>query len=207
MIITWYGEGCFKCQSGELTLLSDPVDAKSGLSAPRFKPNVLIKTIAPVPAPVIEDEENTLVVQNAGEYDRFGIEVKGYAIKKESTDTYIKTVYVVEFEGIRLCFLGHLDGQLEGVDLEPLEYIDVLFIPGGGKPFIEQEKAVKLIHQIEPRVVIPSFFKIPGLKRNSADSKDFVKEFGVSKTDAQDKFTFKKKDLQEKGTSLVLLKA
>lgn len=204
MVITWYGEGSFKCQSGEISILSDPFDSKVGLNPPRFKPNIILKTLAAVP-PDVSAAEDSLLINSAGEYDAFGIGVKGMPLKKETTNSFMKTIYLVDFEGVRLCFLGHISGELEASDMEELEDIDVLFIPGGGKPFIPQDKAVKLVNQIEPKVVIPSFFKVAGLKRQSSDIKDFMKEFG-RKTEPQDKFTFKKKDLSEKGTVLIVLK-
>jgi len=36
MVITFYGEGCFKIQSGEFSVLIDPFDAQTGLMPPRF---------------------------------------------------------------------------------------------------------------------------------------------------------------------------
>jgi L-ascorbate metabolism protein UlaG (beta-lactamase superfamily) len=209
MVITWYGEGCFKCQSGEISVLSDPFDAKIGLTPPRSKPNILLKTLAAVPLhesaeAASEGIRDSLIVNSPGEYDAFGVDIKGIPLKKESGASFIKIIYLVDFEGVRFCFLGHLAGELEASDMEEIEYVDVLFIPGGGKPFISQDKAVKLVNKISPKVVIPSFFKIAGLKRPSDDIKDFMKEFG-RKAEPQEKFTFKKKDLSEKETELIVL--
>ncbi|MBI4119452.1 MAG: MBL fold metallo-hydrolase [Parcubacteria group bacterium] len=206
MVITWYGEGCFKCQSGELTVLSDPFDSKTGLNPPRLKPTILLRTLTAIPMKNVEPAEDmALAVNTAGEYDSRGIDVSSFSVKKESSDSFLKTVHLVDFDDIRLCFLGHLSDMLDAAETEPLEEIDVLFIPAGGKPFISQEKADKLIRQLAPKVVIPAFFKIPGLKRQSDDLKEFMKELG-QKVEPQDKFTFKKKDLSASGTKLVALK-
>ena len=101
-----------------------------------------------------------------------------------------------------MCFLGHISEALATDVAEHLEEIDVLFIPAGGKPFIEQKIAVKLIKQTAPKIVIPSFFKISGLKRPSADLKIFLEEGGylpaqAGKAEVQEKLTIKKKDLAE----------
>jgi len=187
MIITWYGDGCFKCQSGERSILTDPQTL-------RFKPDIVLKTLAKVP--LESESDGALTINTPGDYDAFGIFVKGIQLKKESAESFVKTIFLVDFEDIRFCFLGHLADSLESSETEDLEDIDVLFIPAGGKPFIAQEKAVKLIKQLEPKIVVPSFFK---------DIKPFMKEFG-KKAEPQDKFTFKKKDLSEKGTEIVVLK-
>ena len=188
MVITWHGDGCFKCQSGENSILTDPQTF-------RFKPNIILKTLTKL-LPETE-KEDSLTINTPGEYDAFGINVRGIQLKKESAESFIKTIYLADFEDIRLCFLGHISDMLEPAEMEELENIDALFIPAGGKPFIQQDKAIKLINQLEPKVVIPSFYK---------DIKQFMKEFG-KKSELRDKFTFKKKDLPQKGTELVLLKA
>ena len=75
---------------------------------------------------------------------------------------------------------------------------DILFIPAGGRPFISQEAAIKLIKQIEPKIVVPAFFKLPGLKRQSADLKNFLEELNHKENkEKRDKLTVKKKDLAD----------
>ena len=57
MVINWYGEGCFKVQIGDFTLVIDPFDSKLGLNSARGKFDVLLKTLSSWPAPSIEKEE------------------------------------------------------------------------------------------------------------------------------------------------------
>ncbi len=200
MVISFYGEGCFKIQSGEAVVLIDPPSPQSGLTAPRFKFDVLLKTL------VSNEEVETGFSKNVdgegfkiigpGEYDIKNIIISGYGLVNESTAQFIKIIYLMEIEGIKMCFLGHVSESLATDIAEYLEEIDVLFIPAGGKPFIEQKAAIKLIKQIAPKIVIPSFFKISGLKRPSADLKIFLEEGGY-KAETQEKLTIKKKDLVE----------
>jgi hypothetical protein len=78
-----------------------------------------------------------------------------------------------------------------------------LIIPGGGKPFIDQSAAAKLIRQIEPKIVIPSFIKTPGLKRTAANESELLKELG-QKAEPVEKLSIKKKDLSDKMSVVVL---
>lgn len=205
MIITWYGEGCFKIQSSNFTVLTDPIDAKSGLSAPRFKADVILKTINPFP-PVRESEGNEIM--GAGEYNFGDANILGIPLPNESTDKFLKTAYILEMEDMKLAFLGHISENPEPAAMEYLtEEIDIVFIPGGGKPFVDQKASAKLIKQIEPKIVIPSFFKIPGLKRQSEDLKTFAEEINRGKSEPQEKLVIKRKDLGEiKSTQLTILK-
>ena len=111
MIINWYGEGCFKIQTEGAVILTDVFESKIGPTPPRLKPDILLKTIAALPPSgefSEEREAETRVIDCPGEYEVSGIYIEGLPLFGESTREFSKTVYVVESEGLRLCFLGHL---------------------------------------------------------------------------------------------------
>lgn len=200
MVINFYGEGCFKAQSGEFTLLTDPFEKSTGLTPPRLKPNLILKTLVPFPPETFWREEGLKEIVGAGEYNIGEITIKGFFLTQESTEKYSKIIYLVDIEGCRLCFLGHLSSVPEPSVLEFLEKIDILFIPAGGKPFLEQKLAAKLLKQLEPKIVIPSFFKISSLKRKSDDIKDFLQELNGPKgkeIKKQDKFSIRQSGLKD----------
>lgn len=206
MVISFYGENCFKIQSGDTTILTDPFTNQIGLTPPRLKPDILIKTLVAFPIVQSSDYQSNQVF-GPGEYNIKGIDIFGFGLLNESSEKFIKTVYLIKIEGVKIGFLGHLSGILEPDILERFEEMDLLFIPAGGQPFLEQKSAVKLIKQIEPKIVIPCFFKIPGLKRRADDIKKFIEEFNHQKAVPQEKLTIKKKDLEGiKKTEIVVLK-
>ncbi len=194
MVISFYGENSFKIQSGEFPLLPDPVDASSGLTPPRFKYDIQLKTLTTFP-PVETAPEQGVAIYGPGEYNIKDVTVFGYLSENEVTDKILKTVYVVTMEDIKLCFLGHLADIPAPAIMEKLEDIDILFIPGGGEPYIDQKKVAKLVKQIQPKIVIPTGFKIPGLKRTTADISVLLEELDQKGIEPQDKLTLKKKDL------------
>jgi L-ascorbate metabolism protein UlaG (beta-lactamase superfamily) len=205
MVISFYGEGCFKIstrggstkggQSGDLVILTDPFESSSGLFPPRFKADIVLKTLTPLPIAQYSTLTTQRFISGPGEYDLKGVKIFGLGLRKESSDKYIKTAYLAEVENLKLCFLGHLSEAPQPEIAEQLEEIDILFIPAGGKPFISQEAAVKLIKQIEPKIAIPSFFKLPGLKRQASDLKNFLEEANhKGAEEKQEKLTIKKKD-------------
>lgn len=203
MIINWYGEGCFKVQTSGLTLLTDP-DVGPGLTSPRGRADITLKTLTLWPTPTAKKEGVVLI--GPGEYEIKNIEISGLALLKESTNKFFKTIYMAKVEDLNLCFLGHLADYPEPNILEKLKSVDVLFIPAGGKPFIKQELAAKLIKQLDPKLVVASFYKIPKLKRKTDDVKIFAKELGQS-FESEEKLVVKKKEVAEqKGLKLVVLK-
>jgi L-ascorbate metabolism protein UlaG (beta-lactamase superfamily) len=211
MVINFYGEGCFKAQSGNTAILIDPFDKSSGLTPPRAKPDITLKTIAPFPLlENFSEEEGGKLISGAGEYNIKEITIRGFSVLKESTEKFLKTIYVIEAEDLRLCFLGHISETPEPSVLEYLEEIDILFLPAGGAPFIEQKAAAKFARQLEPKIIVPSFFSVLGLKRKSEDLKVFLNEFGGAKEGffrEEEKLSVKKKDIAEaKGIAVVALK-
>ncbi len=209
MVISFYGEGCFKIQSGEAVLLVDPINLSSGLTQPRFKFDIFLKTLASLEGEETEKKESEgFRIIGPGEYNIKDIDIFGIGLMNESSDKFIKNIFIVMAEGIKMCFLGHISEMPEADVLEKLEEIDILFMPTGGKPFIDQKSAVKLIKQINPKIVAPSFYKISGLKRPAEDLNIFLEEGGYKKAQQQEKLTIKKKDLAEiKKTELISLKA
>lgn len=207
MIISWYGEGCFRIQNGETSILIDPVDSSSGFSAPRGKYTVLLKTLTPWPLPFGQgDSKEGAIIWGPGEYDIAGIGVRGFALLHESSENFFKTVYFITWEQVTIGVLGHLSEELLPTVLENFEEVDVLIGPGGGAPFLSQEKMARTIKQITPKIFIPSFYKIPGLKRKAEEIQGLVERVQSEMVASQEKFVFKKKDLDEiKKTRIVCL--
>lgn len=211
MTINFHGEGCFKIQSGDLTILTDPLNENSGLKAPRFKADLILKTLTPLPISSADREPRTAAeefsIVGPGEYNFKNADVSGFLLTGESTKGFFKTVYLLELEGIKICLMGHISDAPDPALLERVEETDILIIPAGGRPFLEQKSAVNLIGQMEPKIIIPSFFKVSGLKRSADDIKKFLDELNhKQKTENAEKLTVKKKDLSEiKSPKVVVL--
>jgi L-ascorbate metabolism protein UlaG (beta-lactamase superfamily) len=145
-----------------------------------------------------------LLIDAAGEYEVKNVFV--YGIPAEKKDGKPITMYLIEMDGIKVAHLGNL-GQdtLTDKQMEILEGVDILLVPVGGGDSLNATKAVKLISQIQPRIVIPMYYKVPGLslKLDSLDA--FIKEYGVSKLEPQDKLKISKKDLPQEETKVEVL--
>lgn len=177
-------------------LLTDPFETGNGLTPPRLKSDLIVKTLSQYPIPY-PPHEGTFVVHGEGEYEVKGIEVNGWQVVKESAKDTLKTVYVIKMEDMRIGLLGHIADIPDADILERIGDVDILVIPGGGDPYLPQEKAAKLARQMSAKIVIPSLFKVSGLKRKADDVKDFLDEL-EEKTEPQEKLVVKKKELVDK---------
>lgn len=211
MVITWYGQSCFKIQSGETVVFTDPFDKEIGLTPPRGQANIV--TISHEH----HDHNNSealsgepLVVKGPGEYESLGVEIKGvfsFHDDKEGKERGVSTIYIIEIEGIKICHLGDLgQSKLTAEQIEEIDGVDILMIPVGGTLTIDGEVAVDIINQIEPRLVIPMHYKIPGLNYKIDGVEAFLKEMGIAKKETVDKLTLKKKDLPEEEMQVVVMR-
>lgn len=189
MVINYLGGGSFKLQSGEISLLIDPESS-------RFKADVVLRTLAPADVKTYGDAAAPPnEVFFPGEYEIKGIEILGIPVLAESGEKFLKTVYSVDWEEMKFGFLGHISKLPSDDIIDKLGEPDVLFLPVGGGHFLQAEAAAKLVKQLEPSFVIPTFYKSPD---------DFLKAMN-QKVKPEEKFVFKKKDLaDEKGRVIVL---
>ena len=106
MIIHWYGEGCFKIQSGEHAILTDPFNSTIGLAPPRIKPDFTLKTLVSTEA--ISSHLPSEII-GPGEYHFSYCNILGFPAapltetKNIASKGALATIYVLEVESLRLC--------------------------------------------------------------------------------------------------------
>lgn len=216
MIIQWFGQSCFKLvtkpgPNGEVTVIFDPFDpSKLGLSLPKLSGDIVAITHD-------HFDHNHLsalggeyfLIQGPGEYEAkqtFIYGVPGWHDNSGGTERGANTMYLMESEGISVAHLGDIgQTELTAEQIEYLEGVDILLIPVGGEYTVNAKQAHELVNQIEPRIVIPMHYKLPGLKVDLDSVDKFVKELGLS-AQTEEKFRITKKDLPQEETKLVLLK-
>jgi len=206
MHISWYGQSCFKLQNNEQTVLVNPSDPrKAGLKGPNFKANIFVLTdIKESIEKKVLEKDNSFLINGPGEYEVNKVFLYGVPIKKDGQTKSV--VYQITMDEIRYGVLGQLKSLPSGEELDRLDGVDVLFVPIGGKDTLTAEKAVELINSIEPQIVIPCCYNIPGLNNESDSLERFLKEIGIKVDETLPKLSIKKKDLLSQGeTKIVVL--
>lgn len=212
MIISWLGQSCFKIQdktgTDGLTLVTDPFDKKLGLKVPNFEADIVTVSHDHY------DHNNTkalranpFVIDSAGEYDVKGVMVEGvesYHDDKDGKEKGKNIIFRIEMDDITVTHLGDLGHALDDKQLERVVGTDILLVPVGGKYTIDAKKAVEVVSQIEPRIVVPMHYKIAGLKEDLEGVDKFVKELGIKPTE-EEKLKISKKDLPQEDMELVVL--
>jgi L-ascorbate metabolism protein UlaG (beta-lactamase superfamily) len=189
----------------------DPFDKSIGLKRPKLKADVLlISHDHPDHNDSGSVTEDPYVIDLPGEYESHGVMIEGiptYHDDKEGADRGRNTVFAFTLDGIHFVHLGDLGHQLDDAAVERIGQVDVLMIPVGGTFTITAKGAVDVISKLQPRVVIPMHYDVPGVKLpKKIDPLDaFLKEAG-SKVIKLDKSTWKvkQKDLPNEETEIVV---
>ncbi len=109
---------------------------------------------------------DTLLLDGPGEYEVGPFTIRGTAAQRMlDAEGKASTMYRVEIGDVTLGILGNIAPRLDDEQLESLGLVDILIVPVGGNGYtLDASDAVKLVRQIEPKVVIPVHYDEPGLK-------------------------------------------
>lgn len=212
MNISWNGFGSFtftgKPLDGEATLVTDPYQGTLGLRFPRtLKASIVAQSNDSDYANNLgsvnpEGDKSTFSIAHAGEYEVRGIFVKGIAAPTKEDVSH--TIYKITIEEVRIGFLGALDRKLKDAEVEALGEIDVLIVPAGGKNVMDAKVAAETVNQVEPRLVIPSYTYVKGVKEKYAPAQDLVKEIGCASEDVN-KAKITKSNLPQEDMRMMIL--
>ena len=211
MVITWYGQACFRIQGGKVVVLIDPFDKSIGLTPPRGEAHIVLTTHEH------KDHNNIkavsgdpFVIDGPGEYEKGGVKITGIASfhdENDGKDRGMNTMFVVEIDGMRVAHLGDLgQNALSDVQRELLGNVDILMVPVGGVYTIDGTTAASIVNTIGPKIVIPMHYKIPGLSIKLDSATQFLKELGQEGKASDNKLTIKKNDLPEERMEVIVMK-
>jgi len=152
---------------------------------------------------------NPFVINCAGEYDIKNVLIEGidsFHDDVQGAERGNNLIFRLEIDDISVVHLGDLGQPLDSGQLEKLAGTDILLIPVGGKYTLDAKKAVEVIAQIEPRIIVPMHYQTDELKIEGLDGVDkFIKEIGLSPS-YEEKLKISKKDLPVEDMELVILK-
>ncbi|MFA5021764.1 MAG: MBL fold metallo-hydrolase [Patescibacteria group bacterium] len=215
MIITWFGQSCFKLEGQNCVLVTDPFDKTLGLKLPRLATDVVTISHQHYDHNNLEgvkglNTDQPFIIDQPGEYEVKNIFIYGinsYHDANEGKDQGKNIIYRIEIDGISLAHLGDLGHTLTDEQVEKLEGVDILMIPVGGVYTINAKKATEIISQVEPRLVIPMHYDLPELKvKNKLDNvNSFCKEIGVCPKEKINKLKITKKDLPNDNMQVVIM--
>jgi len=216
MEIQYLGHSCFRIKGKKAILVTDPHDhPRMGFKMPNVSADIVTvshehqdhNNVAAVTGTTRRKEP--FVVSGPGEYEVSGVFVFGassFHDEEGGAKRGENTIYVINMDNMRLVHLGDLGHKLTDEQLEEVNGADILFIPVGGTYTINPKKAIEVIGQIQPKIVIPMHYKTADLDPAfglGITVDDFLKEIGVEAKPVK-KLTISRDKLPEEREVVVL---
>lgn len=215
MNIQYYGDFCFKISTKpagrateDIIIWTDPLQKGAGLRSPQGQVDLVLLSHTNNGDTNDAYKEETILFDAPGEYAAKGISAIGFPAFRDAvggTERGQNTIFIFESEDIHLCYLGALGHNLTPELLDKLNGIDILFVPVGGADALSVAIAEELVRKIEPKIVIPMHYKIPGLTLPLETEKAFCEAMENCPKATLPKLNIKKKDLEGKLMEIVLL--
>ncbi len=208
MEITWYGQSCFRIRTRGVAVVTDPYGPELGPTLPRLRAHIVtVSHQHPNHSYLRAVRGGAYVIQGPGEYEIrdtfiFGVATTHNTPRDQSLGA--NTCYLIEMEEMSICHLGDLGQPLTQEQVEELENVDVLLVPVGGRNTLTPSGAAEVISQLEPSVVIPMHYKVPGIQANLGTLQRFLKEMGVDEVSEVETFSVTKNQLGEDPRVVVL---
>ena len=187
MEIRWYGLGCFRLsERGYPVVVTDPFsEDEAGLSLPRGGVDVvtssaLIDDYRSASWPGLRGVART--VASPGEYEIGGTFITSVAATGSEEPGSIvsdSVVHAINYDGVVVCHLGALTRTPTQSQVEAIGRVDVLLIPVG-IPGTSPAVTSETISLIEPDIVVPMRYEVPGLKLDRLPVTGFLKEMGIA---------------------------
>ena len=208
MEITWYGQACFRLRSRGLSVVTDPYGTDLGIKLPRLTATVVtVSHFHDDHSNVQAVKGSPFVITGPGEYEIEGIFVIGVSTfhdAKKGEELGRNTAYLIEFEDLTICHLGDLGHIPDQEQIEQLNSVDILLIPVGGHSTLTASKAAEVIGQLEPKVVVPMHYQIPGLNVQLNSVSRFLKEMAIEAPTKQESLNITKNQLPEETQVFIL---
>lgn len=209
--ITWMGNACFRLRGKDATIITDPFDKGVGLEVPRARADIVtISRDEPYQNAVANIKGEPRVLRVPGEYEVKGVFITGvgtFADNRKGAERGKNTIFIYELDDLVICHLGGLGHTLTSAQQEALSNVSVLLVPVGAPHLLEPARAVEVIAQIEPAIVIPMMYKTGPETLPLETLERFAKEMGLKEWTPQDKLVIKGSGDLPETTQVVVLDA
>lgn len=163
MELQYFGGNCIKLITKKATVTIDDTLTELGAKSVT-KPGEISLFTGPHGQP---NAESKIIIDGPGEYEVSDVSIQGVAARAhiDEEGTHNATMYKIILDDVRVAIVGHVYPALSSAQLEALGTIDVLIIPVGGNGYtVDPIGALKLIKDIEPKLVIPTHYDDKSLK-------------------------------------------
>lgn len=214
MEIKYLAHSSFLIKTKEAKVVTDPFDPKLvGLKFPRQEADVVTISHSHKDHSFTElIDGEPLILTWPGQFEKKGVRIWGYSSfhdKVEGKERGNNIIYKIETEGISILHCGDLGAIPTDAQLDEIGDIHILMLPVGGKYAITVDEAVFLAKKIEPFIVIPMHYSVPGIAiEGLAPVSEFLTKMGITTPEEPlEKLVIKKEEFDvDQAMRVVVLK-
>lgn len=162
MELTFYGANCLRIATKKAQIVVDDNLAQLGQKSVTKPTDISLRTFENIPRP-----KSHFDAHMPGEYEISGVVIHGVAARShmDGESKQSAVIYTITADELKLVILGHIYPDLSDEQLEQIGTVDIAVVPVGDSGYtMDGIGALKVIKQIEPKVVIPTHYADKSIK-------------------------------------------
>jgi len=208
MEITWYGHSCFRLTERLMaTVVTDPYDtANVGYAPLKLKADVVTISHDASGHNNTDAVKGTAhVITGPGEFEIGEVFITGVQTNGKANNGVLRnTLYVFDYNGIKVAHLGDLKRVPTQSEVEALGEVNVALVPVGGGGGLNAATAAEVISLLEPNIVVPMHYATKDTKLELASLDKFLKEMGLGAAQPEPSLKVTRSSLPEETHVVVL---
>ena len=209
MELTWYGLSCFRLvERKQATVVTDPYGKTIGFPELKLRADVItVSHKARGHSHLSAVSGSKHVLDGPGEYEIGGVFITAVQTNGKNNDDdkeLRNTLYVFDYDSITIAHLGDLKRVPSQKEVERLGAVNVALVPVGGGGGLNAAKAAEVISLLEPNIVIPMHYATKDGKLELDSLDKFLKEMGLSKSEAEPSLKVTRSGLPQETRVVVL---
>ena len=204
MEIQYFGANCIRLTTKKTTIVTDDNLSQLGLKKVTKPTDISLMTRKDFTSP-----EASFIADMPGEYEIAGVIISGIAARghMDEPGSMSAVVYTVNSGEIKVAILGHIYPELTDKQLEQIGMVDIAIVPVGGNGYtLDGVGALKVIKQIEPKVIIPTHYADPAIRYDVPPQElpEALKGLGMEPAETTVKYKYNPAELSDTAHLVVL---
>lgn len=205
MELQYYGANCLKIITKKAAIVIDDNLSKLGLKSVTKAGDISLRTSKMIP----EAESALFKAETPGEYEVAGVIIHGVGARGHMDEEGKRSavIYTIAADEVKVAVVGHIYPELSDEQLEEIGMVDMAIVPVGGNGYtLDGTGALKIIKQIEPKLIIPTHYADPAIKYEvpQAQLADALKNLGMEPSETLDKYRLKAGEISDTTRLIVL---
>lgn len=205
MDVQYFGANCVVLNSRDVRLVvDDDLSSHGGKTVVKAGDIAVFTGVVPETLPATK-----IIIDGPGEYEVSNVSVTGIPVRAHMDEAgkLSATMYKIDTGELKFLFTGHAFPELTDEQMETIGLVDVMVVPVGGNGYtLDGVGALKLIKEIEPKLVIPTHYDEKGLSFEVPQQtlEQAIHSLGMEVKETTSKLKLKAADLGEV-TELIVL--